>query len=179
METRKLPSAITLICNFRSGIRYMVRYTMKKASGFTLIEILITTVVLTIALVSTLGLLSYSLSLPEGGRDSTIAMHEAEMMLEQICIDDYLTIRAAYATVPQTTFALTGLTGMGTVYANEIVTDGLMRIKVLVCYQHKNRLIGEDIDGDGLWDAGEDTMVVNTELDSPCQLETIVANKEF
>ena len=27
---RKLPSAITLICNFRSGVRYILSYTIKK-----------------------------------------------------------------------------------------------------------------------------------------------------
>jgi Tfp pilus assembly protein PilE len=154
---------------------------MKHIRGLTLIEILIATVVLVVALLSTLGLLSHSLSLPEGNRDSTIALHEAEAMMEHICADDYLTIRATYATVAQTPFAIANLTGMGTVYANELsgATNGLMRVKVVVCYQHKNRIIGEDADFDGILDAGEDTILANGELDSPCQLETVIVNREF
>jgi prepilin-type N-terminal cleavage/methylation domain-containing protein len=154
---------------------------MKKIRGLTLIEVLIATVVLVVALLSTLGLLSHSLSLPQGNKDSTIALHEAEAMMEQICADDYLTIRQRYATVAQTPFTIANLTGMGTVYANELpgAINGLMRVKVVVCYRHKNRIIGEDADLDGILDTGEDTILTNGELDSPCQLETVIVNKEF
>ncbi len=157
---------------------------MKQVAGFTLAEIMIATIVLVVALVSTLGLLNHSLSLPENAGDSTIAMHEAEAKMEEICLDDYLTIRAAYTNggaLLETPFVISGLNGMGAIYAKELAgaTDGLMRIKVVVCYQEKNRLVGEDLDLDGILDQGEDTMLTNGELDSPCQLETVVVNKEF
>lgn len=165
---------------------------MKKTAGFTLIEVLIATMVLTIALVSAIGLFAYLLALPEGGRDSVIALHEAETKMEEICTNHYLTIRdgdtsaglPAYTNTGallRTPFALAGLTGQGIVYGEELpgAADGLMRIKVVVCYRQKNRIIGED-DGagagtalDGILNGAEDANG-NGEIDSPCQLETVV-----
>lgn len=169
--------------------RFRIRYTsyrkerqeeMKKTSGFTLIEVLIATMFLMVALLSTLGLLAHSLSLIEGNKSFLIAQYEAKRQMEGICANDYTYIKDTYTNagaLKQTPFTIAGLTGKGTVYANELAqaAEGLMRIKVVVCYQQRLRIIGEDSDLDGILGAGEDVNS-NGELDSPCQIETVVVN---
>lgn len=160
--------------------------TVKEQSsltGFTLIEVLITTAVLVVAILSTLGLFSYSLSLTEEDRDLTIAQHEAERWMEEISGMDYVTLRTTYTNngaLRQTPFTISGLTGKGVVYAEELpgAVNMLMRIKVVVCYRQKNRIIGEDTDFDGILDGNEDTDG-NGELDSPCEIEKVMVNREF
>lgn len=154
---------------------------MKKACGFTIVEVLIATVVLTVALVSILGLFTYSLALTESQESLTIAQYEAQRQLETIKADDYSTIRASYTdsgAIQENQFTLTDSTGMGAVYAEELPdsSNRLMRIKVVVCYQQKNRVIGEDRDLDGILDNGEDANG-NGELDSPAQIETVIVDE--
>lgn len=162
---------------------------MRKNAGFTLIEVLIATAILVTAILSTLSLLTHSLSLAQGDRELAVVQYEAEREMERICALDYLTIRNGDATVGipaytnngalrQTSIAniTNNLDRSGTVYAQELAVDGLIRIKVVVCYLQKNRPIGEDANFNGVLDGGEDANG-NGELDSPCQIETVVANK--
>ncbi len=156
---------------------------MKNISGFTLIEILMASVIMIVALVSTLSFFAYSLSGAGGDKSLAIAEYEAERQMEVICAMDYSTVKATFTNngaKKGTPFNLTGnLTGMGTVYAEELLnaTNGLMRVKVVVCYQDKDRTVGEDANFNGTLDGGEDANG-NGELDSPCQIETVLVNKE-
>jgi len=155
----------------------------KNNSGFTLIEVLITSAIMVVALVSTLGLFGYLLSAAGGDRSFTIAEYEAERQMETILAIPYSDAKTTYTNngalkVPPFTFDITGLSGKGVVYANELpgTAGGLMRVKVVVCYRDKDRVIGEDTNFNGILDGGEDANG-NGELDSPCQIETVLANK--
>jgi Tfp pilus assembly protein PilE len=156
---------------------------MKNSSGFTLIEVLITTLFLTVALLSTLGLFAYTLSSADSNRNNTSAQYEVEGKIEEICANDYATIKTTYTTagaLKVTSFNLiNNLTGKGIIYAQELpgAANGLMRIKVVVCYRQGARVIGEDTNLNGLIDSGEDANG-NNELDSPCEIERVVVNKE-
>jgi prepilin-type N-terminal cleavage/methylation domain-containing protein len=152
--------------------------------GFTLLEILIAVVILTIAILSAITLFSRSLSISGNCQGMTIAMYELEQKAEEVCANDYQTIRSLYTNegaLQETPFTdLGSLTGAGSIYANEVagLSDSLIRIKIVACYQEKNRIIGEDSNLNGKLDAAEDTNG-NGELDSPCCIETAVANRDF
>jgi len=169
---------------------------MKRSSGFTLIEVLITTVILVVAILSTLGLFGHFLLFSRESGSLAMAIYEAKTRMEEICVNSYQVIRNGDAGPPvvlaytnngakkETPFALTSnLTGMGTVYAEELPEDspvlpGLIRIKVVVCYRQGQRIVGEDSNLNGRLDAGEDTNG-NKELDSPSEIERTVVNKEI
>ena len=161
---------------------------MKRNCGFTLIEVMIAAVILAVAVLSMLGLFTRSLALAESMRHLTIAQFEVKQMMEHMCTPSYQGIRDVYTNNgfrKETPFNIVGLTGKGTVYVNELAGGayGLRRIKVVVCYRSKGGIVGEDngsgtggiaLDGivNGLEDANR-----NGELDSPCQMETVVTNK--
>lgn len=172
---------------------------MKDNGGFTLTEVLIATVVLVVAVVSMLGLFTHSLALTEAQGASTIAQYVAEEEMEEILGLEYTNgqgIKQLYTNINanndglwrETNLNLADPNMSGTVYAEEIDTTAilnrLMRIKVVVCYRHKNRIIGEDNGSggggalNGALDGTEDTNG-NGELDSPCQLETVVVNQSY
>lgn len=71
----------------------------------------------------------------------------------------------------------------GRVYVNNIhpgttaSTTNLLRAKVVICWKDKGGIIGEDKNLNGALDAGED-INGNGEIDSPCQLETVMARKD-
>jgi Tfp pilus assembly protein PilV len=158
---------------------------MKKISGFTLIEVLTASVVLVTAIVGTLILFTNSLSLTELSRNSTMASYEVEVKMEEILADDFDTIKAIWKSgggLQETPFTLVNFNpgeASGTVYADDVrgAADQLMRIKVVVCYKQRNKIIGEDTNLNGRLDASEDKNL-NGELDSPCQLETVIVNKQ-
>ncbi len=145
---------------------------MKNSQGFTLVEVLITTLFLSIALLSTLGLFAYSLTSAETNRNSTAAQYEVEGKIEEVCAGDYSAIKTTYTNagaIKSTVFNLiNNLTGRGVVIAQELAgaTNGLMRVKVAVSYRQGQRVIGEDTNLNGVLDAGEDLNGYN-EIDSP------------
>ena len=157
---------------------------MKKSQGFTLIEVLITTLFLSVALLSTLGLFAYSLTSAETNRNSTIAQYEVEGKIEEICANDYSIIKTTYTNagaIKNTPFNLiNNLTGRGVIIAQELAgaTNGLLKVKVAVCYGQGQRIIGEDTNLNGVLDAGED-LNGNNEIDSPYAIERVIVNKEL
>ena len=78
------------------------------------------------------------------------------------------------ATYDDTTFTVPGLDGIGVSYVDDSV-DNILNVKTVFSWRERNgRVIGEDVNQNGQWDAGEDTMAVNNELDSIVQLTTII-----
>jgi len=165
---------------------------MKKNSGFTLIEVLIATAILTFAILSTLGVFGYLLSLAEGDREFLVQQYAAENQMEQIRAMDYLIIRnggivngavvPAYTNNGAPKATIMGITNnldqSGVIYGQELAANGLIRIKIVVCYRQRNRIIGEDANFNGALDAAEDANG-NGELDSPCQIESVIVNRDF
>ena len=173
---------------------------MKNKSGFTIVEVMVATLILTLAVLSMLGLFTRSMALVESQGSSVKAQFEMERQMEEILSMEYtspttgdgvLEVYTNDGAWQETPFALEApeLVGSGTVYANELpgMADPLnrmMRIKVVVCYQHRNTIIGED-DGSGGGNAlngvldGTEDANGNNELDSPCQIETAVVNRSY
>ena len=161
---------------------------MKRALGFTLVEVMISTAILVVALVSTLEMFVYSLAMAGGDRDLAITQSQAAQQMEQLYSLEYDILRSTYTNagaLKETPFDIRDINGKvisrmkGSIYAEELsgAAYGLMRVKAVVGYrQNNNRIIGEDTNLNGRLDVGEDKNG-NGELDSPCEIETVIAYK--
>ncbi|MFH1459115.1 MAG: type II secretion system protein [Candidatus Omnitrophota bacterium] len=152
---------------------------MKNKSGFTLIEILVSVGILAIALTSTLQILKFLNDLTEQNNISVICTNHSEGIISAIRNLNFDDVISAY---DGRTFTIPELTALninhsGLIRANEIEANFLIRVKVVVCYQQKNRFFGEDINFNNLLDSGED-LNNNGEIDSPCTFETVIVDTE-
>ena len=81
-------------------------------------------------------------------------------------IDDYNNLNFTVNTMPL---------NRGAVYVDDTDPE-LLRITISVCWNQRNRIIGEDRNLNGVLEAGEDANS-NGIIDSPVQLVTLVANR--
>jgi Tfp pilus assembly protein PilV len=154
-------------------------------TGFTLMEVIIAAVILTLTILTSASIFIHLLSLVEEYRDPDTLIfapqqYAAQEEMENISGMNYIDIKNNYTNngaLKRTSMSITNnLNRSGIIYAQELATDGLLRIKVVVCYLQRNRIIGEDANFNGVLDMAEDANG-NGELDSPCQIETVVANR--
>ena len=150
----------------------------KKKRGFTLVEIVISTIIMAIAITSTLQLLIYLLQMNESSRSSVVCMNRIAGLMDEIKNVDYSDIIGNYN---GRQFALNelisrGIQHRGVVIANEIEAGFLTRVKIIVCWKNKNRIMGEDINFNGVLDGSED-MNGNGELDSPTMIECAIVSR--
>lgn len=153
----------------------MRRLVAKK--GFTLVEVLMASVILIISLGGMLSLFFYCFSLNERSREYAMAIAEAQSKLEEM---------RSMASVHAEVFDLSLLTGKGVVYVRDTpiypnpdpMHPELLEVKMVISW-HSNRdghIIGEDQDLNGLLGGGED-LNGNSELDSPIMLTTFLARR--
>ena len=146
--------------------------------GFSLIEATIAGAILIVVLASLFGLFIYCSTMAQASGNMTLAVREAQGKLEEIRDHDYSLITTDYAAGgnPGNTFDLNQLNGKGVVYINSS-NSNLLQIKVVVSWKNKdNRLLGEDVNLNGVLDAGEDQNA-NSQLDSIVGLTTMVARR--
>ena len=152
--------------------------TWHNHKGFSLVEILVTVGILTILLTGLLGLFVYCSTLSQSSENLTMAVREAQGKLEEIRDHSYSLIATDYASGgnPGNTFNLTQLNGKGVVYIDSS-NSALLSIKVVVSWKNQdNRVIGEDLDLDGVLDVGEDQNA-NGQLDSSVGLMSMIAQR--
>ena len=143
-------------------------------NGFTLVELLIVTGILTYVIVALLKLFIYTSTSAQLGGNKTLALNEAQNKIEEIRNYSFDDAALAYSSMgsPGNTFDLSQLTGKGVVTIDSSVDD-LLTIEVAVCWKDKyNRIVGEDEDLDGALDIGEDANG-NDKIDSPVMLVTM------
>lgn len=162
---------------------------MTRRSGFTLIEVMIASLILAGTLAATLGLFSQSLNATQSAGNFTNAINAAQMQLEMIRarIDpDDPTATISFDALSQwnnRTFQVPQLgdNAIGVCYVQSIAAPlSSWRVKVVICWQGPTgRIMGEDNGAgggtalDGLINGAEDTDN-NGELDSPVQMETVL-----
>jgi len=162
---------------------------MTKKRGFTLIEVLIASLILTGTLAATLGLFSQSLNVTQSAGSFTKAVNTAQMQLEIIRarIDpDDPTTTINFTDLNQwnnRTFQVLQLgdNAIGVCYVQPIAAPlASWRVKVVICWRDPvGRIMGEDNGAgggtalDGVINGAEDADN-NGELDSPVQLETVL-----
>ncbi len=151
---------------------------LKNIKGFSLIEILVTIGLLAIVMIGILKvfiLCSFQTNL--AGNLSS-AMTEVQNKLEEIRNYTYDNIVTDYSSggTKGNTFSLTLVTGKGIIYIDNS-NSSLLKIKITASWKNKNnRIVGEDLDLDGVLDSGEDANG-NGQLDSPAFVETYLSKK--
>ena len=151
---------------------------MKKKKGFTLVEILISTAIMAVAITATLQILNYLLMMNETNDVSVVCMNELQGMMDEVRNTLYGDIVSNYNGRQFQIAELTnrGIQHSGVFIASEIEPLFITRIKVVVCWQNRTRTIGEDLNFNGLLDGGEDTDG-NGELDSPLMIDAAVIDR--
>jgi len=152
----------------------MKNLIINNKSGFTLVELLISTVVFSFAFIGLLLSFVRSMELHEASRNTSFALTAVKSRLETI---QNTTFSEIYSTYDGLTFTDSGLNGIGVSYVDNSNLN-LLEVVVPFCWQQKNgRIIGEDANLDGALDAGEDANL-NGRIDSPAQVITYIYNRD-
>ncbi|MDP8264832.1 MAG: type II secretion system protein [Candidatus Aceula lacicola] len=163
---------------FRNRFSVSHPLSRKNLNAFTLAELLVVTVILGVAIVGMVNLFIYTSVAATLAGNKTLAVAAAQSKMEEIRNHDYSLIATDYASggTPGDTFFLSQVNGTGVIYIDSSNAQ-LLEIKVVVSWEDKyDRIIGEDIDLDGILDTGEDSNL-NGELDSIVNLVMLFAQK--
>jgi len=143
------------------------------SKGFSLAEILIAIIILIVAISSILMTYIACFVLIDTVKNVNIATTAAQGVIEEMrstpftqIYDNYNGLVFTLNDIPQS---------RGIVYVNDTNPE-LLEVTVSICWKHRNRVIGEDSDLDGVLDSGEDT-TSNGIRDSPVTLTTKIANR--
>jgi hypothetical protein len=127
--------------------------------GFSLAELLVTVGILVTVIVILLQLFIYNSVLAELSGNMGNVLTDAQSKIEEIRNSDYSVITTNYGSggTPGNTFDLSQGQGKGVIYIDSS-NSSLLQVTVVICWRNKDgRVIGEDLDLDGVLDAGEDT----------------------
>ncbi len=151
---------------------------LKRKKAFTLVEILVSTAIMAIAITSTLQVLIFLLQMNEANQVSVLCMNRLQGRMDEVKSVLYDDVVARYDGVQFTVPELTArsIRHSGVIYATEIEPGFLTDVKVVICWENKSRVMGEDANFNGLLDGGEDENG-NGELDSPQMIEGTVLNR--
>jgi len=149
---------------------------MKKQNGFTLVEILISTAIMAMAVAGTLQILTTLIQMNETNENLILCTNAVQGIMDEVRNVDFSNIVATYNNKKFTRPELTakGITHQGLITVTVLEPGYLLRVKVIICWQDKNRTMGEDENFNGSLDGGEDANG-NGELDSPCMVEAAIA----
>jgi hypothetical protein len=143
--------------------------------GFTLLELTVTTGLVALAVGALLHLFVICLWHAEEAGNVTAAACEAHAKVEEIRTTEFDRLALTYGpggTVGDR-FAITNPDGMGVIYLTPINLD-LMRVEVFVSWRERARVIGEDLNLNGVLDAAEDPDNDGL-LGSPASAVTLIA----
>jgi type II secretory pathway pseudopilin PulG len=154
---------------------------MKK--GFTLIEVLIATIILTGAILAILSTLIQCSNLQESSKNLSLTISAARAKVEEMRNVDFSDLITDY----NGPFDVSGLNAKGRVDTSYVAgsSNKLINVRVVICWRQKGgRIIGEDNGAgagtalDGILHNDEDADG-DGETDSPCVVDTSIANKEL
>ena len=142
----------------------------QKKAAFTLVELLVATAVMLVAVAGILMSYLRCMELNEISRNSAVAVQAASSRMERIKAAPFNQIWANYHNVA---FDVPGLNGRGVSYVDASDPE-LLEVNVAVCWVQKNgRGFGEDSNANGQLDAGEDDNG-NGYLDSTVEMTNLV-----
>lgn len=148
-----------------------------KQQGFTLIELLVVVGILAVVILGLIQTFLLGSVLADLSNRKTLAVGEAQDKLEEVLNHTFGAITADYAAggTPGNTFSLSQTTGRGVITLTTL-SASLIQVDVVICFQYRNgRIYGEDLDLDGVLDAGEDANG-NGVIDSDVRLATYIRN---
>lgn len=143
------------------------------AKSFTLVEMLIAFAILIVAISSILITYLACFVLVDTVRDINIAIGAAQGLVEEIRSTPFTDIVTEYNGLNFTVNDIPS--SRGVVYVDDANPE-LLEVTVSVCWRHRNRIIGEDSNLNGVLDTGEDVNG-NGIIDSPVELTTRIANR--
>jgi len=156
-----------------------IQMKKSKKSGFTMLEVVVTTFVLVVAICGLLGLFFSSIILNETARNTSIAIQAAQAKLEELKNVSFSDL----PTYNNTTFDVSGF-GSGLAKGRVEVSDtaynssdyNLKKVHISVSWkQNSNRIVGEDVNLDGAYSSSEDTNS-DGELNSPAEIYSFITN---
>lgn len=140
--------------------------------GFTLVEILMASIVLLPVFVSTFVGFIKGMELSEMARHSSQALTAVKSKISEIENTAFDQIKNNFDLI---TFTTNGLNGIGVSYVDDSQPN-ILQINTTFCWQEKNgRIMGDDRNLNGQEDAGEDPDNDNI-LDSPVLITTVIYN---
>jgi prepilin-type N-terminal cleavage/methylation domain-containing protein len=146
--------------------------------GFTLIEILMATMIMALAIGGTFQTITYLMQLNEANENVVLSSNALEGLMDEIRNVDFADVKTVYN---GNQFSLNELTAKGVrhsgiVTVTDLEPDMLLRVKIVVSWEQRGRVIGEDRNLNGILEIGEDTNG-NGELDSPCMIEAAIVDR--
>ena len=145
----------------------------KDNSGLTLLELMIAAAVSVIAISGLLATFVGLLSLNENSRKLTLAAIAAQDKIEEIRNSDFTTLYTTYNGTRFDPAEFPSSEAEANVYIDNADPD-LLEVYVTVSWRERsNRIIGEDINLNGVFDAGEDVNGDNR-LTSPAEIVTLM-----
>ena len=161
---------------------------VRSNSAFTLIEVMVASVVFVLTIGVLLLVFIGCLSLNATSRNLTTSINAAGAKLEEICQHDLDIITSSYIPGgdPGDSFGISDWTrphsGIisiiddGSDEPDHLTNDNLIQVTISVCWQEKGgRIIGEDKNLDGNFDLASEDKNGNGRLDSPTQLITLIS----
>ncbi|MBU4589882.1 MAG: prepilin-type N-terminal cleavage/methylation domain-containing protein [Candidatus Omnitrophica bacterium] len=154
----------------------MMAFRYKSNSGLTLLELMIATAVLVVAIAGLLATFAGLFSLNENTRKLTLAATACQDKLEEIRNSSFA---ALYTLYNNTAFEPDGFAASdaeGTVYIDNTDPD-LLEVAVSVSWRGRsNKIVGEDANLNGALDTGEDTNG-DERLSSPAEIVTLIGQR--
>jgi len=148
----------------------------KYNSGLTLLELMIAAAILVVAISGLLAIFTGLFSLNEGTRKLTLAVTAAQDKMEEIRDSNLATL---YTTYNDTSFNPDGFgfsEAKGAVHIDNLDPD-LLKVYVSISWRERsNKIVGEDANLNGSFDAGEDQNGDNR-LSSPAEISTLIGSR--
>ena len=148
----------------------------KNTSGLTLLEVMIATAILVIAISGLLATFTGLFSLNENARNLSLAIISAQDKMEEIRESNFNNI---YNTYNNASFDVAGFDpgeAKGSISIDNSDPD-LLEVYASVSWRERsNRIIGEDVNLNGSLDAGEDLNTDNR-LNSPAEIASLMGNR--
>lgn len=164
-----------------------MKKTRRNDKGFTLVELLLATVILAIVLTGLMRVFIGSSVITELTRTKTAAMSEAIGKMEEIRNYDFDLISSTYN---DTTFTLpqldaNGKEGNGYIYVTTVVSGELLEIEIVITWWDKarrviyDRIIGEDVNRNGVLDTSglSEDVDGNGKMSSMVTLVSMIADR--
>ncbi|MCU0652550.1 MAG: hypothetical protein MUC39_06395 [Candidatus Omnitrophica bacterium] len=143
--------------------------------GFTLIEVLFTAGILAFTLCGLLLVYVNLFLLNDVSRKTTLAINAGQAKLEEIKNSTFDSLASSIFNVNG--FDAANAKGIVEVTPVSPYTD-LKKIRIIIAFRLKGeKIVGEDRNFNGIFDSGEDTMLVNNRLDSPVEIVTLISKE--
>lgn len=148
----------------------------KDNSGITLLELMIATAVLVVAITGLVAIFTRFPSLNENARKLSLAVTASQDKMEEIRNSDFGILYTTYNGVSFDPAGFPPSEAEGSIYIDN-TNPNLLAIYVSVSWmESSNRIVGEDTNLNGILDSGED-LNGDERLNSPAEVVTLMVNR--